>query len=654
MQSKEYFKFVISKVENEINIYEGSKELNNALYILRVLKNSNNLLRDIYLISRIKNLKKFGNYLLFVHKKVESGEIRFENLLDNLSSDKESIENQLIDYFQIDKPSSRGIADEKGITLGTGKELNETDYPFKGKKLIEKTFKIEEIDEELITEEFNEAESKEDSEVISGKNYLELVQKEKLDEDKTVFNLPGKEEELETAETNEDVYNLPSGEEKLLSNDSEPIETTQRQNEEIETNDIDKETRRLSEAFIPAEEIEKELFKDENKAVDSKDAEKTKITEEQQTEKEVEQISEIKEEEIPVPEEINIPAEIPDEVKQEVDIPVENIRETKTGDDMKQEEEEKLKAEVIEPYTQEEITAEKEYEEEKDISNSVYMKYEYELFERNSRIKSDFDKLLMNIFDEDIEKKHTIIQGIVENSGFMEEYSREMSFEIITGIYSAMKLAFTNANETDGLVLDEDNIVLFRDAIKLIEGLIKGDEIQELNKTIKAIEEIKNTITENKKKKEDLERIALQKKHIEEHLIEKFTDVSQRQKLIVMKEKILEIEDIFKTLETIKGKYQAYEALRTLSHTFNYLKDIAKIANSLEMKKLSQLTEASYIFIKFVQNYRMDPQDNEIKDILKYIIYNFKLIFLDKPTKDIDIFISYLNNPVKIFENKKD
>jgi hypothetical protein len=654
LQSKEYFKFVISKVENEINIYEGSKELNNALYILRVLKNSNNLLRDIYLISRIKNLKKFGNYLLFVHKKVESGEIRFENLLDNLSSDKESIENQLIDYFQIDKPSSRGIADEKGITLGTGKELNETDYPFKGKKLIEKTFKIEEIDEELITEEFNEAESKEDSEVISGKNYLELVQKEKLDEDKTVFNLPGKEEELETAETNEDVYNLPSGEEKLLSNDSEPIETTQRQNEEIETNDIDKETRRLSEAFIPAEEIEKELFKDENKAVDSKDAEKTKITEEQQTEKEVEQISEIKEEEIPVPEEINIPAEIPDEVKQEVDIPVENIRETKTGDDMKQEEEEKLKAEVIEPYTQEEITAEKEYEEEKDISNSVYMKYEYELFERNSRIKSDFDKLLMNIFDEDIEKKHTIIQGIVENSGFMEEYSREMSFEIITGIYSAMKLAFTNANETDGLVLDEDNIVLFRDAIKLIEGLIKGDEIQELNKTIKAIEEIKNTITENKKKKEDLERIALQKKHIEEHLIEKFTDVSQRQKLIVMKEKILEIEDIFKTLETIKGKYQAYEALRTLSHTFNYLKDIAKIANSLEMKKLSQLTEASYIFIKFVQNYRMDPQDNEIKDILKYIIYNFKLIFLDKPTKDIDIFISYLNNPVKIFENKKD
>jgi len=50
----------------------------------------------------------------------------------------------------------------------------------------------------------------------------------------------------------------------------------------------------------------------------------------------------------------------------------------------------------------------------------------------------------------------------------------------------------------------------------------------------------------------------------------------------------------------------------------------------------------------------MDPLDAEIKEIFKYIIYNFKLIYLDKPTKDIDVFISYLNDPIKIFADKKE
>ena len=204
----------------------------------------------------------------------------------------------------------------------------------------------------------------------------------------------------------------------------------------------------------------------------------------------------------------------------------------------------------------------------------------------------------------------------------------------------------------DGITIDEDMIILFREAIKLIEGLIKGDEIQGLNKTIKSIEDVRNSLIEKSKQREKLDRINKEKIQIERHLTEKFADASQRQKLLIMKDRIMDIESIFKSLDNIKGKYQAYDALRILSHTYNRLKEIAKIANGLEMRKLSQLTEASYIFIKFVQNYRLDPLDNDIKEILKYIIYNFKLIYLDKPTKDIDVFISYLNDPVKIFGSK--
>ena len=51
----------------------------------------------------------------------------------------------------------------------------------------------------------------------------------------------------------------------------------------------------------------------------------------------------------------------------------------------------------------------------------------------------------------------------------------------------------------------------------------------------------------------------------------------------------------------------------------------------------------------------MNPFDEDIREIFKYIIYNFKAAALDKPNEDLERFISYLNDPVKIFtqQNKK-
>jgi hypothetical protein len=110
------------------------------------------------------------------------------------------------------------------------------------------------------------------------------------------------------------------------------------------------------------------------------------------------------------------------------------------------------------------------------------MKYETELTEKNSLIKSDLDELLLLLLEENSEDRNTIIKRIIENSYYLEEYSREMSFEIITSIYDAVKMSFMSINDANGLILDEDLIILFRDAIKLIEGLIKGDEVQDLNR----------------------------------------------------------------------------------------------------------------------------------------------------------------------------
>ena len=165
---------------------------------------------------------------------------------------------------------------------------------------------------------------------------------------------------------------------------------------------------------------------------------------------------------------------------------------------------------------------------------------------------------------------------------------------------------------------------------------------------------LKNTLIDSRK--EDLKAETAAEKETDEleaYMITKQYDKSDRQKLSQIKQNILDIETVFKSLEDIKGKFQAYEALRRLSHTFAHLKELVSVANMLEMRKLSQLAEASYIFIKFIQNYRMNPFESDITEVFKYIIYNFKLIFLDKPTKDIDLLISYLNDPVKIFEKKE-
>ena len=95
--------------------------------------------------------------------------------------------------------------------------------------------------------------------------------------------------------------------------------------------------------------------------------------------------------------------------------------------------------------------------------------------------------------------------------------------------------------------------------------------------------------------------------------------------------------------------------MESLSGSLNNFKDIVKISKELNMKKLVQMAESGYIFIKFLQNYRINPVTIEIKEIFGYIIYNLKSLVIGKQPDDLDLFISYLNDPVKIFSktNKK-
>ena len=631
MKSKEYFKFVVSKIEKDLRVYTTSGELLKCLYLLGILKSSDNPLKDIYTISRIRNLKNLGNYLLFILKKTEAGEIKFDNLLENINLDKEFVLNELLNCFDIDSPLEPGPEKEYEREKPKKEETKEEKISSEIKRILaESKFKVEEIDNELVTEEFIESDINDDNDVIVRGNYLELLQPESGLDDASVFSLPTNktidetEKDIQIEES--DVFALP-GENEKKGVPFDDFVTDQVNIEELEEVKLDK-----IEAAAAAAAVIAGAVTGEKEITGEKKEEKIEITGEDK-------------------EEIVISDEIKKEMQPE-SITGENIEEQEITEEIIQEEKTLTEEKVETPLLEEkEIDELAENIEVAEVENSVYMKYETELLTSNVLLRNNLDELgALNPEDENYsDSKNVLIKEIVDSSAYMEEYSKKMSFEVITSIYSIMNMTFSTYGKTVG----SEIIALFKGSINLVESLIKGEDFAGYDNVMKSLEVLKHTLLDIRREEIKEEKTDEEKDDLDKHLETKQYDTNDRQKLATLKQNILDVENVFKSIEDIKGKFQAYEALRRLSHTFAHFKELVAIANSLDMRKLAQLAEASYIFVKFIQNYRMNPFESEISEVFKYIIYNFKLIFLDKPTKDIDLLISYLNDPVKIFEKKE-
>ncbi len=587
MKSKEYFNFILSVIENDLKIYKSTENLFRCIYILNVLRSSADLKKDIYIISRIKNLKNFGNYLIFVLKKIESGEVKFENLLENLRLDKGFLLEEFKRCFRLEKTLETNIDIKSQNEQFLMKKTKEKDITIEIKRVLaESKFKVEEIDNELVAEEFIESDVKEETNKIIQGNYLELLPPDNNLDQNYVFTLP-----TETITNEERGLHRDDGKEFLI-----PV------NENTETEEEQKQISKIEQVNIQElEEIEIEKEKIVFTSEECNGEEKDKPT----TDKEIEGTQEL----------------IDDNLEKEIAI---KLPKEKLENDEKPEE---IKSQIVE--------------------NSIYIKYETELTKNNTLIKNNLESLSkINREDKDqTEEKDIILNEIIEISSYMEEYSRRMSFEVITSIYKIINETFSFYGRKIGIEINK----LFEESINLIDRLIKGEDVDGYDDVMKSLDVLKHTLIETGRSEEKEEE---KDKKLTQTNKQKQPDDREGQKLTLLKQNIIEVENIFKSIEDIKGRYQAYEALRRLSHTFAHFKDLVNIANSLEMRKLAQLAEASYIFVKFIQNYRMNPFESEITNIFKYIVYNFKLIFLNKPTKDIDLLISYLNDPVKIFEKK--
>ncbi|HMS65028.1 MAG TPA: hypothetical protein PKD83_07215, partial [Ignavibacteria bacterium] len=89
----EYFRFLFRKANKDLLQYEISytdKELINNLF--NKLSSSENLLKDLYILSHVKELKNIGKYFIFILKKIEDNVINFDNFTQNVKIDSVFIE----------------------------------------------------------------------------------------------------------------------------------------------------------------------------------------------------------------------------------------------------------------------------------------------------------------------------------------------------------------------------------------------------------------------------------------------------------------------------------------------------------------------------------------------------------------------------------
>jgi hypothetical protein len=678
----EYLRFIIGGIEAETLQYRGDPDFEKKLRLMRSLKYSVNPLKDIFFISKIKKLELLAAYLLFVLKKIDENRITFENLVENYEADKENIKKELLAHVSLKEPE----ATEEPVRASRTLSREFTESLPQNETLQSEFLSGQEQEEEIPQEseniadksgvEINDNTGEEENQVakISGLQLVSHDEDERIEKDREVFDLPGSETAEEGASAiKEEIIpeskNITIDENNFSdvfesadnSTDDKPeaTESTDLQNideQQTEEPQPDKENKETTQAKLQLKNKLKKLFKkpDRQKPGESEEQETTVFIKKPTEEIREEKHEEVKNE-VPAADEEYKSGEEPktaNVVTNEEETPM-TEEYTETTEYIKHEASE-IKRIQINPITeqyqqaQEKINISAETAKEKDPEEIRFNEYVDNVKKTNEIIRSELNNL-----SEQYDKNS--FNTIIKFSSYLKECSEEMSFEIITEIYYTLFIYFEYILKSDEIPggYGED-VSLMIQSLSFTETFLEGNDFNGSEKLIKDIEAIKNRILSAKAERERLERLEKEKAELEKQLGEKFSDAEQRKKLLTLKSNILEVEAIFKSIDSIRGEFQTYEAFRILSQTYSIFKSIVTQANTLEIDKMASLAESSYIFLKYIQNYRMNPFSEEIKEVLKYIIVNFKLLFLGKPTKDLDVFISYLNNPEKIFTQKED
>ena len=649
MNNIDYIKFVVAKVESGFLEYSNSREYVKVITVLNSLKMADDILKELYILSGIKKLRRLTSYLIFMLKKVEAGSITLDNFMENYVTDRNYIDSYFQTFYDLELIAPEEFIPEE---IDTKFIIEDSEEPEEAPVylLAETTFKVEELDNELVTEEFRESTINENYE-SPGDGYMKLA------DDLAENSIPEFDSnEVFFDDRNEDVFNFPvTG----SNNNSDIIQNTIEDNENLSGDtlftDTDETPAELPVGPIPEEQTG--LFESLKENTEENNENLADFFEKLDSEETGEETLEDNTVFIETPF-VDSEKETEDREDGFADF-TDNIPESKILKDLIPVNEPDIKQETpsndIAAETDKEVeekllAIEKETTEE--VLNSEFLKYEKGLYEKNRLISGLLDDLILisESKDPDLEMRDAILQEIYPLIERLKEESEKLSFEIISGIYDSMK--FCLDIKFKELVVTKENIEVLKLSLAGIENLIKGDELKGFDKTIKELENIQNELNKLLADREDFEKKKYDFGEEESNLIKEFKDSSEYDAYIILREKITELEDTFQIIAGMKDKTYPFESLRKLSVTFALFREIVNIARVLEMNKVAHLAEAGYVFVKFVQNYRIDPFKDEVTEVFKYLIYSFKLIYLDKPVKDFDTFLSFLNDPVKIFYQK--
>jgi len=618
---KDYINFLLHKTVYAANVdFKDDPQIKN---IADKIISVDDIGKVTFLVGKTAGLESLFKYLLYISDKIDKSQISIFNLKDNIDYDTgnlRKIYKAIIDY-------------------NTEKTMEKIEEISTVKQEEKHTIKIELTDDEPSVAKVN----LEKEEPVS-----EEEEKDEQDSGMTLIENPdNKSGEVEVFEL-DSISKTVENTDLVKDSDSleEQINVAKEYNEYeeiIEESDVKDNDIKEQNLQIPLEpkgtEIIDEKIADEQKEfsdIDTSETEVVEITDEGVLEEEAgeELIEEFHEEEIA-------------EKEPELDI---EVRKHITSDLFKDKEE---------PVREE------------SVPNEAYYKFETKFFEEVKileKLLATVDKEFKNTDGKKLsEKSLQSLTEIIEITSELSNLSRQLMFDLIADVFLTMNLYFTKVIGSPE-IFDSEKNMLFDSSLALVNSLIKGEDYLNYDLIIEKIENLKKQHTrsdEEQFKDEKTEQTLIKEEMVraDSSMMEHKTPESREREpevpkpegpevdsaLFKLKYLVKEFEKSFNSINTFKGEYSRFEALDKINELNNALRLIAKISSSVKQNDVLKLAEVSYVFLKYLKDYRIDLLDAEIQQIIKYIIFTFKMLLTSRKPDDFNILVQHLNNPVKIF-----
>lgn len=595
---KDYINYLLYTVVNS----PGSEFREN--YRLSKLVDSiiaiDDVMKVTYIVGKTAGLELLFKYLLYISDKIDKSQVTIFNLKDNFEYDKINIAKicAKINLYKSEnvQEAIKEITDEKPADIDEQKESVSGG--------IKDPIKIDTEDNDNIVD-LTEPENMEtiESDEDSGDTGLTLIENaETYTGEAEVFELDSISESVENSDKEEEAVLLKDNEENIVS-DSEEI------TDDTESGEI------VDQGIISGEIEEPEIIIADPAAENGDDA------------------------------------EITDEDLPEIEIEVHKPLGTSQEDD---------------------------HVKEEAITNEAYYTFETRFFEEVKILEKLLATVTRDCMTDDGKLSEKCLQCLTEIMGITSELSnlsRQLSFDLIADIFLTMNIYFTKSISQPELLTDE-RIKLLDSSLALVNSLIKGEDYLNYDTIVDKIEDLKSEISGDREKEVKPETTDTEETEVsvqpelpeaEKEELSAYTAEMPEERyrpvvekpalkksqmesaLFRLKYLIKEFEKSFVSIGNLKGEYSKIEALEKISELNNALRLIAKIAAAIKNNDVLKLAEVTYVFLKYVKDYRMDMQEPEVKQIIKYIIFTFKMLLTDRKPEDFNVLVQHLNNPVKIF-----